>query len=297
MNAVITFILVLSAAMIDAIKYDERDGENHPFVGLMVAWDENDEKLWRCSGALLSPNVFLTAGHCVGPPAVRATIWFDSDVESGLLWNGYPNLGKVSGRTVPYPGYDPKAFVLNDLGLVILDEQVEGITEFAQLPKAGLLDSLTKGMPKSKIKFTAVGYGPQLINPVFVEDGLVRCYSEPSLIQINVPGFVGDFSLLLTNNHATGGACFGDSGGPNFLNIAGCPEYTHVVAGVTSFGKKRNCTGTGGVFRLDKQPELDWIAEILAHESEERQESRRKTVASQLTQKFKLRNIMKQETE
>ena len=33
----------------------------------------------------------------------------------------------------------------------------------------------------------------------------VRMYSEPKLNQINVPGFVSDFSLLLSNNHATGG--------------------------------------------------------------------------------------------
>ena len=37
--------------------------------------------------------------------------------------------------------------------------------------------------------------------------------SRTHLVQINSPGFTGDFSLLLSNNHATGGTCFGDSGG------------------------------------------------------------------------------------
>lgn len=104
------------------------------------------------------------------------------------------------------------------------------------------------------------------MSPVSVEDKLVRYFAEPKLIQINVPGSIGDISFLLSNNHATGGTCFGDSGWPNFLNISGFPEYAHVVAGVTSFGKNGNCAGTGGVFRLDKQPELDWIAGYLALE-------------------------------
>jgi secreted trypsin-like serine protease len=98
-----------------------------------------------------------------------------------------------------------------------------------------------------------VGYGLQRINPVFVESERVRMYSRPHLIQINTPGFTGDYSLLLSNNHSTGGTCFGDSGGPNFLGDS------NVVAGVTSFGINGNCAGTGGVYRVDRADDLDWI--------------------------------------
>ena len=78
---------------------------------------------------------------------------------------------------------------------------------------------------------------------MFVEAERVRMVAHPKLNQINTPGFTGDFSLLLSNNHSTGGTCFGDSGGPNFLGDS------NVVAGVTSFGINGNCAGTGGVFR------------------------------------------------
>ncbi len=78
--------------------------------------------------------------------------------------------------------------------------------------------------------------------------------AEPHLIQINVPGFTGDFSLLLSNNASTGGTCFGDSGGPNYLGSS------NVVAGVTSFGINGNCAGTGGVFRMDRQNVLDFVS-------------------------------------
>ena len=74
----------------------------------------------------------------------------------------------------------------------------------------------------------------------------------PKLNQIN-GGIVGDFSLLLSNNAHTGGTCFGDSGGPNFIG------KTNVVGGVTSFGMNGNCAGTGGVYRVDRADDLDWL--------------------------------------
>ena len=74
----------------------------------------------------------------------------------------------------------------------------------------------------------------------------------PKLNQIN-GGIVGDFSLLLSNNAHTGGTCFGDSGGPNFIGDS------NVIAGVTSFGLNGNCAGTGGVYRVDREDDLDWL--------------------------------------
>ena len=77
-----------------------------------------------------------------------------------------------------------------------------------------------------------------------------------SLIQVNT-GFTGDFSLLLSNNHRTGGTCFGDSGGPNFLGTG------NVIAGVTSFALNGSCGGTGGMFRLDRGNVLDFVSSYL----------------------------------
>jgi secreted trypsin-like serine protease len=81
-------------------------------------------------------------------------------------------------------------------------------------------------------------------------------FAEPHLIQINTPG-TGDFSMLLSNNSSTGGTCFGDSGGPNYLGTS------NVIAGVTSFGRNGNCAGTGGVFRIDRKNVLDFVQQYL----------------------------------
>ena len=245
-------LLCFAAIPASAVTDGELDNGAHPFVGLMVAIDANGNPLWRCSGTLISDTVYLTAGHCTTAPAVRAEIWFDGDVESGIPENGYPINGDIGGTTFTHPEYDPAAFFLHDVGLVVLDSPMT-MDQYGHLPQQDELDVLARRRGQQDQTFTAVGYGLQRINPVFIEAERVRMFATPHLIQINTPGFTGDFSLLLSNNHSTGGTCFGDSGGPNFLGTS------NVVAGVTSFGLNGNCAGTGGVFRVDRANVLDFI--------------------------------------
>ena len=73
------------------IKYGDLDGGNHPYVGLMVAQTASGQPLWRCSGTLMSPNGFLAAEHCT---------------------------------EYTHPLYNPSAFYLHDLGVVLLDAPV-----------------------------------------------------------------------------------------------------------------------------------------------------------------------------
>ncbi|MGD2253084.1 MAG: trypsin-like serine protease [Anaerolineales bacterium] len=245
-------LLALTVGVASAITDGELDGDGHPHVGLMVAQDAAGNPLWRCSGTLLSETLFLTAGHCTEPPAARAEIWFAADVDEGIPGNGYPFTGEVSGTTHTHPLYDVDTWFMHDLGVVVLDEPYE-TSEYGVLPELGVLDQMGRRRGKQDVTFTAVGYGLQRINPVFVEAERVRMVAYPHLIQINSPGFTGDFSILLSNNHSTGGTCFGDSGGPNFIGDS------NVVGGVTSFGLNGNCAGTGGVYRVDTADDLDWL--------------------------------------
>jgi len=124
---------------------------------------------------------------------------------------------------------------------------------YGTLPSLDQLDALHQG---SSTLFTAVGYGLQRVNSAFSVAKRIRMFANPWLVQINT-GFTGSFSLLLSNNASSGGTCFGDSGGPNFLG------NSNVIAGVASFGLNGSCGGTGGVFRLDRQDVLDFVQNYL----------------------------------
>ena len=261
-----------------AVTDGQLDGTRHPHVGLMVAQDAAGYPLWRCSGTAMSTTVYLTAGHCTEAPAAHVEIWFapgpiptdpeyaaavavdpDGRVscnENLVLFNGYPCQGDVGGTPYTHPQYNPDAFFLFDLGAVVYDEPFAR-PMYGALPSLNQLDAFDVKGAKQDIWFTSVGYGLQKSFPDAAswkdEAARVRMFSTPRLIQIN-QGIVGDFALLLSNNANTGGTCFGDSGGPNFI------RDSNVIAGVTSFGLNPTCAGTGGVYRIDRADDLTWLA-------------------------------------
>lgn len=256
------------AAPVAAITDGTLDGGGHPYVGLLLAQDSNGQPLWRCSGTLMSPRIFLTAGHCTQAPAAHVELFFaagpiaraagypaaGADVCAGIT--GYPCTGDVGGTPLTHPQFDPNAFFRYDLGVVVLDEP-HPMASYGALPALDVMDAFKTRRGTQDVGFTSVGYGRQASFPdaaswknVAIRERMV---AHPRLLQINVPGFTGDFSILLSNNANTGGTCFGDSGGPNFIGTS------NVVGGVTSFGINGNCAGTGGVYRVDRSDDLTWL--------------------------------------
>ena len=259
------------------------DGNDHPMVGLLTVHAEGDEYLWRCSGTLISPTVFITAGHCTEPddsqgfgePAYGLIYFTDElivpdpdfsttgpNARSCDGIEGYP-CGDQNGELITrtgdlflHPDYDPNAFYTHDLGVVVLHEPLV-LDEYGQLPELNQLDELEPGLGT---RFDSVGFGLQRAHGPGASwrdiSNRVRMVAHPYLLQINIGRpVIREFAMLLSNNPTTGGACFGDSGGPNFL--AG----TLTLAAVTSFVTNWACAGTGGVYRLDRADDLEWLLE------------------------------------
>jgi hypothetical protein len=261
---VFSVIVILSVAVspVGAITDGELDGNGHPYVVLLLM-EVNGAPAFRCSGTLLSATVLLTAGHCTnnfpGSPYTGMRVFTESDVQAGIgTTNNYPFAGPNSVEAVSWaahPLYETGPFYLHDVGVVVLQAPGVVLSEYGTLPSVNQFDSF-KPKRGQKVTFTSVGYGLQESFPTpasfLASNTRTRYVAHPKLIQIN-GGIVGDFSMLLSNNHHTGGTCFGDSGGANFLGDS------NIVAGITSFGLNGNCAGTGGVFRTDRQDVLDFI--------------------------------------
>ena len=233
------------------------DGSAHPAVVLIVL-DVAGRPTYRCSGTLIAPKLVLTAGHCTGEPGEFSgmRVFTEADVQDGKNNYPYPGPNTVEAKAWhSHPLFTESAFFLHDVGIIELKSGVAlPASAYGQLPSVDQLDAL---QPRSSTVFTAVGYGVQRINPAQVVENLIRMDAQPHLIQINT-GFTGFFSLLLSNNASTGGTCFGDSGGPNYLGTSS------VIAGVTSFGLNGTCGGTGGVFRLDRSDVLAFVRQYVS---------------------------------
>ena len=260
-------ILALAVSPVGAVTDGELDGEDHPHVVLLLM-EVGGAPAFRCSGTLIAPTFLLTAGHCTNnfpdAPFTGMRVFTESDVQAGIgVTNNYPFAGPNAVEAIrwaAHPLYETAPFYFHDVGMVELAEPIV-LDEYGTLPSINQFDAFKTKRGLQKVSFTSVGYGLQESFPApasfLASNTRTRYVAHPHLIQINVPGFTGDFSMLLSNNAHTGGTCFGDSGGANFLGDS------NVVAGITSFGLNGNCAGTGGVFRTDRQDVQDFINDFM----------------------------------
>jgi hypothetical protein len=153
--ATMTLAILLASGVAQAIINGEPDrGPNaHPYVGAYVAKVEGGKLRPVCSGTLISPKVFLTAGHCTQFDVERnlpVYVSFDPTYK--------PGASKLIKAT---PYLHPKARIVEpsvrdvryDVEVVVLKEPVKMAT-YGILPDAGLVNTLKEGQ-----RLTTVGYG------------------------------------------------------------------------------------------------------------------------------------------
>ena len=227
--------LFLVPAPAGAIVNGSFDGDAHPYVGIAVAKDD------FCSGVLVSPTLFVTAGHCTAAFAGTGEttfVTFDaqarptSDYVTGTPYT-HPDFFDVAPKGVGVP-----ASVGHDVGVVVLDTPVE-LSRYAALPHAGALRG-DRSAP-----FTLAGYGANgwvtgggRPFPTFDFDRMV---ASSRLI-----GLDSEFARFSTSlGQGDGGVGPGDSGGPALR------QGSDVVSAIASHGPSPRATGNGYWYRLD----------------------------------------------
>ncbi len=212
-NSVPSMIAALAVALVAvstaaAITGGSVDGDAHPYVGALVV-----NGSVQCSGVLVAPTVFATAGHC-GADGSRVAVSFDSKLDSGWsLLSGTLEVDSAKGA---------------DLAVVVLDAPASVAP--ATLPAAGAAGSLGNGATVTSVGY---GYSSRAADGSFVYDGFRHAASSPvTKVSKSMVGL----------STSTAGPCMGDSGGPQ---LAGS-----TVLSVTSSGSK-DCSGKAEGYRLD----------------------------------------------
>jgi secreted trypsin-like serine protease len=242
--AIGAIVFAAMGASVLAITYGYPDGNRHPNVGALVG-EFTSGTFPYCSGTLISPTVFLTAAHCdIG--RARVAVMFESE---------YSARAKLHAGTFDRdPRYTWRQNDPHDIAVVVFDRPVKDIAP-ARLPSAGQLEGLTQAD-----QFTVVGYGGQ--ETVNAPGGHVIAYYDIREYAIASFSALNGAWLRLSQNPATddGGACYGDSGGPNFLG-AGATE-TNIVAGTTITGDVF-CKATNVTYRLDTEAARSFLGRFV----------------------------------
>ncbi len=265
---IVSLLLSLILPHASAITYGFVDSNNtfRNTGAFIVKSPETGEIFPICSGTMITANVFLTASHCtafftqdLAPEGYVAYVSLDQSIPFGPLTSNKTTLLPVA-QVVTNPNYNQSQSDSGDIAVLILERGVRGVTP-ATLPSCGLLDQLVAQNGMKTAVFTNAGYGVQ--NRVvgggvpFFQDlnPIPRMFSFSSFNSLN-----GGY-LRLSQNSSTGsgGTCFGDSGGPNFLTVNG----QQLIVAITITGDSV-CRSTNVDYRLDTASAQTFLAYVNA---------------------------------
>lgn len=225
---------------------------SHPEAGALYFSDTADgPREFACSGALIDDTAFLTAAHCFAD-------YYRANGHLPYAWATFDqkptDTSTYFGGTIAIdPAFVPKltsrqnvyANDTNDIAVVHLSAD-PGIVP-ATLPSESQLGALPRDQT-----FDVVGYGSAVTFGAGGHTYPPTGERQSALLGLNsvTPGWVHEDQNW---SAGWGGACGGDSGGPNYLHD------THVIAATTITGDMV-CRSTNVAIRLDTASAREFLA-------------------------------------
>jgi len=260
-------------------SYNASPAHERTEVGALIAqWDNDGDPAtpdridWVCSGTMVDRDTFLTAAHCTSdwPAGVRFYVSLDQDVQSALDAAAAQHPGNpaavgahvaVEGVAHTNPGYPGTQADPHDIAVVQLPAAAMAARwSFtpATLPTANQLDKLGP-QALDATRYEVVGYGTQeAVNGPGGQThpgGGVRMKAPVSFDALNKTWL----RLAMTAPQGNGGACYGDSGGPNFAVLGG-----KLVLVATTITGDSPCYATNVTYRTDTTSARTFLAPFVA---------------------------------
>lgn len=277
--AVSAMTLAVPAGAISS--YNSEPAPERAEVGAFVAQYDHDADpttpdrvRWVCSGTMIADDVYLTAAHCTTdwPEGTRLGVSLAQDTqaeidratEMGLTGDALFDAVAVEGQPHSDPAFPGNGSDSHDIAVLTFDQA--GATKLrrwggftpATLPTAGQLDELgPRGL--DALDYQIVGYGTQEAqrgkgghtHP----GGGERLKAPSSFNALNATWL----RLSMIEAKENGGACYGDSGGPNFAEIDG-----DLVLFATTITGDVPCYATNVTYRMDTPSARSFLDDYVA---------------------------------
>lgn len=249
-------------------SYNASPAPERTEVGALVVQSDRDGNpatpdtvRWSCSGTMISASVYLTAAHCIANRPVGTKFYVSlaqnvqADIDASYAVGGTPEqiAERVGVRGTAYfdSGYPGTQADSHDIAVIKFDAAQAAMLAArwrfvpATLPRHNQLAQLGS-RALAAAPWLVVGYGTQeAVNGPGGQthpNGGVRMKAPLAFDALN-PGWI---RLAMNESRALGGACYGDSGGPNFLVLNG----RLILAGTTITGDIP-CYATNVAYRTD----------------------------------------------